>query len=108
MPETSSINLTALMDDALHTAERAHQLMVGLADIAGFSRKRASHLECGDEVGIGANEWRLVTIVENTATAEGEGVTRVVWIDADDDEHDMLLDPRQIVDVKFGPSLEPL
>lgn len=107
MPEVSSVNVTALMDDALHAMERAHQLMVGLAGIAGFSRKRASHLEAGDEVGYGANEWRLVIDVENTCTAEGEGVTRVVWIDADDNEGDFVLDPMAIVDVKFGPSLEP-
>lgn len=108
MPEVSSVNVTALMDDALHTMERAHQLMVGLAGIAGFSRKRASHLEAGDEVGYGANEWRLVIDVENTCTAEGEGVTRVVFIDADDNQGDHLFDPMAIVDVKYGPDLEPI
>lgn len=101
MPETSSVNLTALMDDALHTAERAHQLMVGLAAIAGFSRKRASEISLGDEIGYGANEWRLVIDVENTCTLEGEGITRVVFIDADDNTGDHLFDPMAIVDVKY-------
>lgn len=104
MPDISSIDLAQLMDNALVAGERAHQLMANLASVAGFYRKRAGDLTVGDEVGYGANEWKLVALVEESATAEGDGVVRVEFVD----DTDHLFDPLDIVDVKAAPILEPL
>lgn len=107
MPETTSVALAQIMDDALFLAEKAHQLMTDVAAVAGFFRKRAHAIEIGDEVGYGANEWRLVINVEESATPEGSGIIRVVFIDADDQTTDHLFDPLDIVDVKAAPETEP-
>lgn len=96
MPETSSVALAQIMDDALRTAEGAQNLMADIAAIAGFSRKRILTVDVGDEIGFGANEWKLVVDAEQTATPEGDGVVRVVF----DDDTDHLFGPLDIVDVK--------
>lgn len=107
MPETSSVHLAQIMDDALLVAEHAQRLMADVAAVAGFYRKRVCDITTGDEVGFGANEWRLVVDVEESATAEGDGIVRVVFIDADDTTTDHLFDPLDIVDVKADPTPEP-
>lgn len=107
MPETTSVALAQIMDDALLLAEKAHQLMSDVAAVAGFFRKRVHDLVAGDEIGFGANEWRLVVDVEESATPEGDGIIRVLFIGADDATSDHLFDPLDIVDVKAAPSLEP-
>ena len=78
-----------------------------LQTVAGFYRKRAHDIATGDEIGYGANEWKLVVDVEETATPEGAGIIRVLFIDADDTAGDHLFDPLDIVDVKAAPTLEP-
>lgn len=103
MPETSSTHLTQIMDDALRVTEHAQRLMSDVAAVAGFYRKRAHDIGEGDEIGYGANEWRLVIDVEQCATPEGDGIIRVVFIDADDTTGDHLFDPLDIVDVKAAP-----
>lgn len=107
MPETSSVHLAQIMDDALLVAEHAQRLMSDVAAVAGFYRKRAHDITTGDEIGYGANEWKLVVDVEETATPEGAGIIRVLFVDADDTAGDHLFDPLDIVDVKAAPSLEP-
>lgn len=107
MPETSSVHLAQIMDHALRTAEHAQNLMADIAAIAGFYRKRAHDIAVGDEIGYGANEWKLVVDVEQTATPEGDGVVRVLFVDADDTAGDHLFDPLDIVDVKAAPTTEP-
>lgn len=99
--------LRSIMDKVLKMSEHAHHLMVELASEAGFSRKRAHELTAGDEIGYGANEWRLVIDVEESATPEGDGIIRVLFIDADDATTDHLFDPLDIVDVKAVPTPEP-
>lgn len=99
--------LRSIMDEVLKMSEHTHQLMVDLSIEAGFYRKRAHDLVAGDEVGYGANEWRLVVDVEESATPEGNGVIRVLFVDTDDTASVHLFDPLDIVDIKAAPTLEP-
>lgn len=101
------VRLREIMDEVLKMSEHAHQLMVNLSTEAGFYRKRVDDLTTGDEIGWGANEWRLVVDVEACATPEGDGIVRVVVIDTDDTTGDHVFDPRDIVDVKAAPTSEP-
>jgi hypothetical protein len=99
--EIYSHRLAELMDQVLSLGETAHNLMVSLSAEAGFYRKRVCDLTVGDEIGVGANAWQLVTLVESTATAEGFGVYRVVG-----ETDEFLFDPADIVDVKAAPTPE--
>lgn len=103
MPDIPSNHLAQLMDTCVDLQDRTHQLMTELALMAGFYRKRVRDLTVGDEVGFGANEWKLLAEVEQTATPEGVGVVRLVFVD----DTDHLCDGLDIVDVKAEPILEP-
>lgn len=103
MPDIPTNHLAQLMDSCVEMQDKVHQLMTELALMCGFYRARVRDLTVGDEAGFGANEWKLLADIEESATPEGDGIIRLVFTDGTDH----LCDGLDIVDVKAAPVLEP-
>jgi hypothetical protein len=63
-----------MMDEIVAAQESLHRLMVELSVEAGFYRKRATDVVIGDVIGVGENEWWLVSDVTPGASPEGQGL----------------------------------
>lgn len=97
------------MDGILQAQEMLDRSMEAAAYEAGFSRKRATDIIVGDEVGVGdTGEWRLVHDTELHVHPEGYAVIRVTY-DGTDEGSTYVTDlyPSEIVDVKATYVEEP-
>lgn len=98
--------LRQIMDEVVAMADNAHRLMAELAEVAGFYRRRVRDLTVGDEIGFGANEWKLVTDIESSCTPEGFEVW-IVLLDDDPEPLPWSFGADDIVDVKATVNAEP-
>lgn len=103
MPEIRDQHLRSIMDSIVAMQDHAHKLMVDMAEVAGFARRRIVDVNVGDEIAWGTNYWRLVVDTEQSATPEGDGIVLVHF----EDGGESLFDPADIVDVQAMAPLEP-
>lgn len=104
--EITELRMRELMDQVVRWQDQSQTLMEGLAEVAGFYRRRVRDLTVGDEIGFGANEWKLVTDIESNCTPEGFEVW-IVQLDDDPEPLPWSFGADDIVDVKAALDREP-